>query len=94
MTDAPAPRASREGRGEVKARVVPYSSIVGSSVELRWIEGGPLVVQLALLNVAGDGAEHRRNSEVLAKGIADAINLVGGRFTVAILEPSVKGEEK
>jgi hypothetical protein len=72
----------------MKARVVPYSSVVGSSVELRESETGPVVVQLALLNVAGEGDQHRRNSEVWAKAVADAINKVGSRFTAATISGS------
>lgn len=68
----------------MKARVVPYSKTVGSSVEIRTSETGPVVALLPLLNVAGEGDEHRRNSELWARGIADAIN--GKRFTVAVLE--------
>lgn len=72
----------------MKARVVPYSGIVGSSVELYEIEGGPVVAQLALLNVGGDEAEHRRMSEMLAREVAAAINARGTRFAVATLVAS------
>ena len=38
----------------MRAKVVPYSSVVGSSVILFEQEGAPIVAQLALLNVGGD----------------------------------------
>lgn len=72
----------------MKARVVPYSGIVGSSVELYETEGGPVVVQLALLNVIGIHADHKRMSEMLAREVAAAINARGTRFAVSTLVPS------
>lgn len=69
----------------MKARVVPYSSVVGSSVELYEHDGAPVIAQLALLNVGGDKAEHRRVSEMLAREVAEAINARGTRFAVATL---------
>lgn len=69
----------------MKARVVPYSSVVGSSVILYERENSPPVAQLALLNVGGEGERHRELSEALAREIAAAIEARGTRFAVSSL---------
>ena len=56
------------------AKVVPYSSRVGSSVLLHDTEDGPVVAQLAFLNVQVEhGQNHRDQSESLAGIVAEAI---------------------
>lgn len=62
------------------ARVIPYSSIVGSSVTVHGEPDGPAFMQLAILGVNDalpPGDTHRSRSEALAKMVADAINQYG-----------------
>lgn len=61
------------------AKVVPYSSIVGSSVMLLAGKNGPVVGQLSLLAIEAATAErHRAESEKIAQLVADAINSKAG----------------
>lgn len=62
----------------MKAKVVPYSSVVGSSV-LIYDEQGNMVCQLALLSIAPankpfDREQHKSKSTEVAQWLADLIN--------------------
>lgn len=59
----------------ILATVVPYSSVVGSSITLGGGDG-PIFAQLAVLTPNGPppGESHREFSERIAKIVAEAIN--------------------
>lgn len=58
------------------ARVVPHSSIVGSSITLHAGPGEPVMAQLAVMAPAGPppGEDHKQFVERIAKIVAAAIN--------------------
>ena len=63
---------------KMTAKIVPYSSVVGSSVTVH-ADNNFTVCQLALLNVIPPQfeftpAKHREASERIAKWVADALN--------------------
>ncbi len=55
------------------ARVVPYSSIVGTAITVH-DHAGRVVVTIALLNVISSKTNRKPRSMQLAHAIADAIN--------------------
>lgn len=59
-----------------KARVVPYSSVVGSSVTLHDPETERVIGQLAILSTGGDTPDDRKQRQILvAEDTARRINL-------------------
>jgi len=59
-----------------KARVVPFSSVVGSSVTLHDPETERVIGQLAILNTGGDTFDDRKQRQILvAEDTAKRINL-------------------
>lgn len=58
------------------ARVVPHSSVVGTSITLHNGPGGPVFAQLSVLTPSGPppGEDHKTFSQRIAKVVADAIN--------------------
>ena len=63
----------------MRAAVVPYSSIVGTSITLHTRHGETVVAQLAVLTPAGQlpGEDQRAFAERIAHAVADAINAHG-----------------
>ncbi len=59
----------------LRAKLVPYSSIVGKSITLHG-EEGQVVAQLAVMTPAGPppGEDHKQFVERIAKIVAAAIN--------------------
>ena len=58
-----------------RAQIVPYSSIVGSSVTLHHPEEGYCEAQLAILGVGGNpGEDHKSRQIAIATEVAEAIN--------------------
>jgi hypothetical protein len=58
------------------ARIVPHSSIVGTSITLHNGPGEPVIAQLAVMAPAGPppGQDHREYVQRIARLVADAIN--------------------
>lgn len=58
-----------------KAQVVPFSSVVGSSVTLHDPETGRVFAQLAILNTGGETPEDRKQRQVaVSDDVAKRIN--------------------
>lgn len=61
-----------------KARVVPFSSVVGSSVTLHDPDTGRVIAQLGIMNVGGDNHEDwKQRSILVAEDTAKRINEYG-----------------
>lgn len=60
----------------MRARLVPYSSVVGQSITLHSEPDGPVIAQLAVMTPAGPppGEDHSTFQKRIAKLVADAIN--------------------
>jgi hypothetical protein len=60
----------------MRARLVPFSSIVGQSITLHAASVGPVIAQLAVLTPAGPppGEDRKAYSQRIAQAIADKIN--------------------
>jgi hypothetical protein len=79
------------GLPKLEARVVPYSSVVGSSIALHDPETGRIVASMPLLNVSALPGQHRDASEKLAGRVARALNN-GFRAELVIAEMKRQGK--
>ena len=60
------------------AKLVPYSSVVGGSVTVHSEPNGPVIAQLALLNVRpAPGEDHKAATQRIGQLLVDIINKYG-----------------
>ncbi len=63
----------------MRAKLVPFSSVVGQSITLHAEPNGPVIAQLAVMAPAGPppGEDHATYVKRISKVVADAINKAG-----------------